>query len=146
MHRHLAENSFRKGAQARIARRYRLILEHLRETLGASVEDAGIAYSWAKCGVHRFVRQEVMRLGPVGARICSVSPGIVATPQGKQEAEAHPMTGKLVGGTPLRRMGKSGEVAALVAFARSDQANFRNGIDLLVDGGAYAAVQVVAGK
>lgn len=54
--------------------------------------------------------------------------------------------GKLVEGTPLRRMGKSGEVAAVVAFALSDQASFLNGIDLLVDGGAYAAVQVASGK
>src|SRR3546814_2351795 len=45
------------------------------------------AYSWAKRGVQRFVRQEAMRLGPVGARICSISPGIIDTPQGRQEAE-----------------------------------------------------------
>ncbi|MFI6776543.1 SDR family oxidoreductase [Nocardia sp. NPDC050412] len=121
-------------------------LERMRETLGVSIENSGIAYSWAKRGVHRFVQREALRLGPAGARICSVSPGIIATPQGKQEAEEHPIMGKLVEGSPLRRMGKAGEVAAVVAFALSDQASFLNGIDLLVDGGAYAAVQVAAGK
>ena len=65
-------------------------LYRIHDALGPSVEDAGAAYAWAKRGVHRFVQQEAVRLGPLGARICSVSPGIIDTPQGRQEAESHP--------------------------------------------------------
>jgi hypothetical protein len=36
-------------------------------------------------------------------------------------------------------------VAAVVAFALSDKAGFVNGIDLLVDGGCYAAVRTQTG-
>lgn len=116
-------------------------LERIHDALGPAVEDPGLAYSWAKRGVHRFVAHEAVRLGPVGARICSVSPGIIDTPQGRQEADNHPSMAALVQRTPLRRRGSANEVAAAVAFALSDQASFLNGIDLLVDGGATAAVR-----
>ncbi|MEV5839215.1 SDR family oxidoreductase [Nocardia sp. NPDC052112] len=116
-------------------------LEHLHDVLGSAVENAGVAYSWAKRGVHRFVQREAVRLGGVGARICSVSPGIIDTPQGRQEAEKHPSMERLVQGTPLGRKGESKDVAAAVAFLLSDEAAFVNGIDLLVDGGVVAAVR-----
>ena len=47
-----------------------------------------MAYTWAK----RAVQREAVRVGPAGARVCSVSPGVVAIPQGRQEAEPHPST------------------------------------------------------
>ncbi|MCT9107008.1 hypothetical protein ACFWD7_02630 [Streptomyces mirabilis] len=34
-----------------------------------------MAYPWAKHGAHCFARKEAVRLGPVGARACSLSPG-----------------------------------------------------------------------
>jgi NAD(P)-dependent dehydrogenase (short-subunit alcohol dehydrogenase family) len=115
-------------------------LDRLHDALGPGIEDPGLAYSWAKRGVHRFVRREAVRLGPAGARICSVSPGIIDTPQGLQEAESNPRMAALVRMTPLGRSGRPEEVAAVVAFALSDDAGFLNGVDLLVDGGVCAAV------
>lgn len=116
-------------------------LERLHSAVGPAIEDPGIAYAWAKRGVHRFVWQEAVRLGPFGGRVCSVSPGIIDTPQGAQEAREHPIMQRLVEQTPLRRMGRAEDVAAAVAFALSDRAGFLNGIDLLIDGGCYAAVR-----
>ncbi|MGA7418826.1 MAG: SDR family oxidoreductase [Acidimicrobiales bacterium] len=117
------------------------LLERLREAVGPSVEDPGAAYSWAKRGVQRFVQAEAVRLGAAGARICSVSPGIIDTPQGRQEAEHHPIMAEMVRQTPLGREGRSEEVAAAVTFLLSDQAGFISGIDLLVDGGVVASVR-----
>jgi NAD(P)-dependent dehydrogenase (short-subunit alcohol dehydrogenase family) len=115
--------------------------DRLREALGSTVEDPGMAYAWAKRGVQRLVQREAVRLGRIGARICSVSPGVVDTPMGRQEAEAGPTIGFLVQQTPLGREGRADEVAAVAAFLLSDEASFVNGIDVIVDGGVVAALR-----
>ena len=117
------------------------LLDRVHDALGPAVEDTGVAYAWAKRGVHRFVQQEAVRLGPVGARICSVSPGIIDTPQGRQEAESHAFMQVLVERTPLGREGRPEELAAVVAFLLSDEAGFLTGIDVLVDGDVCAALR-----
>jgi len=115
-------------------------LDRLREVFGPEIEDPGMAYMWAKRGVHRLVRREAVRFGQVGARICSVSPGIIDTPMGRQEASARPTNDWLVQHTPLGREGRPGEVAAVTAFLLSGEASFVNGIDVPVDGGVIAAL------
>ena len=115
-------------------------LDRIRDAVGPSVEEPAWAYPWAKYGVHRFARAEAVRLGPVGARACSLSPGVIDTPQGRQEAAKHASMQQLIDRTPLGRTGRSEEVAAVTAFMLSDAASFLNGIDILVDGGVYAAV------
>lgn len=121
------------------------LLGRLRDALGAAIEDSGMAYVWAKRGVHRLVQREAVRLGPLGARICSVSPGIIDTPMGRREAAAQPFNELLVQQTPLGREGEAEEVAATVAFLLSDDASFVNGIDLPVDGGVVAAIRRASG-
>ncbi|MBD0322705.1 MAG: SDR family oxidoreductase [Aldersonia sp.] len=115
-------------------------LDRIHEAVGPSIEHSGVAYSWAKLGVQRFVRHESVRLGTAGARICSISPGIIDTPQGNQEAEANPSMAAMLAAAPLGRGGRPEEVAAVVAFALSDEASYLNGTDLLVDGGICAGI------
>jgi len=116
------------------------LLDRLREVLGPAIEDSGVAYAWAKRGVQRFAQQEAVRVGPVGGRVCSVSPGNIDTPQGRQEAANQPFMQELLRRTPLARFGKADEIAAVVAFMVSDDASFLTGVDLLVDGGVCAAM------
>jgi NAD(P)-dependent dehydrogenase (short-subunit alcohol dehydrogenase family) len=117
------------------------LLDRLHDAVGPAIEDSGMAYMWAKRGVHRLVQREAVRFGQKGARICSVSPGIIDTPMGQQESAARSTNEILVSLTPLGRQGRAEEVAAVTAFLLSDQASFVNGIDVLVDGGVVAAVR-----
>jgi len=116
-------------------------IEAIREAVGPEIEDPGMAYTWAKRGVHRLVRREAAAFGRLGARICSVTPGVIDTPMGKQEAAARPTNEMLVQLSPLGREGEAEEVAAAVAFLLSDEAAFVTGIDLPVDGGIAAAIR-----
>jgi NAD(P)-dependent dehydrogenase (short-subunit alcohol dehydrogenase family) len=117
------------------------LLDRVHEAIGPGVEDPGLAYVWAKRGVQRFAQQEAVRLGPVGARVASISPGIVDTPQGQQEAASQPYMEVLVEKTPLGRVARAEEIAAVVAFVLSDEASFLTGVDILVDGGICAALR-----
>ncbi|HEY2215486.1 MAG TPA: SDR family oxidoreductase, partial [Acidimicrobiales bacterium] len=116
-------------------------IDRIGDAIGSTVEDPGMAYTWAKRGVHRLVRREAVPFGRLGARICSVTPGIIDTLMGRQEADAHSVMEMLVGASALRREGTPEEVAQAVAFLLSEEARYITGIDLTVDGGVVAAVR-----
>jgi NAD(P)-dependent dehydrogenase (short-subunit alcohol dehydrogenase family) len=116
-------------------------LERLREAVGPSLEDSGMAYTWAKRGVQRLVRREAIPFGRAGTRICSVTPGIIDTPMGRQEADTHEIMAMFVRSSALAREGLPEEVAAGVAFLLSDEARYVTGVDLIIDGGVIAAIR-----
>ncbi len=69
-----------------------------------------------------------------------MSPGLIDTPQGRQEAASNPRIADMQRATPLGRLGQADELATVVAFLLSNDASFVNGIDVLVDGGVMAAI------
>jgi NAD(P)-dependent dehydrogenase (short-subunit alcohol dehydrogenase family) len=117
-------------------------IDDLRAVAGPGIEDSGLAYAWAKRGVQRLVRRVAVEWGQRGGRICSVSPGIIDTPQGRQESAAQPFMAVLLERTPLQREGTADELAAVVSFLLSDEASFVTGTDVLVDGGVCAAMEI----
>ncbi|MEJ2204684.1 MAG: SDR family oxidoreductase [Gemmatimonadota bacterium] len=104
--------------------------------LGLDPDVPELAYMLSKRGVHRLVRRHARAWGARGARLLSLSPGIVDTGMGRLENENQPQMAKMVETSALARMGRAEEVAQVAAFLVSDAASFMTGVDVLVDGGA----------
>ena len=99
-------------------------------------DDADMMYNFAKRGVLLLLKEHAMRIGQKGARIVSVSPGVIMTPMGLKAAEEHPeRMNKLKEMTPLGRNGTPEDIAEVVKFLISDKASFITGSDILIDGG-----------
>jgi NAD(P)-dependent dehydrogenase (short-subunit alcohol dehydrogenase family) len=88
----------------------------------------------------RLVQREARAWGESGARLLSVSPGIVDTPMGRLEAANEPAMAAMVERSALGRMLQPEEIAAVVAFLVSPAASALTGTDVLVDGGAVAGI------
>ena len=103
----------------------------------------GMAYSLAKLAVNRMCARRASAWGRRGARIVSMSPGLIATPMGALEFAAARSNSKmeLLERTPLGREGTMVETADAIDLLLSSRASFITGIDLLVDGGVLAATR-----
>ncbi|MDO4899187.1 SDR family oxidoreductase [Actinomyces sp.] len=107
-----------------------------------AVANSGVAYMVAKRANHLRVRTAAATSwGDRGARINTISPGIIVTPLAYDEFRA---AGEgyqaMIDASPARRVGTSDEIAAAGAFLLGEQAAFITGTDLLIDGGVIAAI------
>ncbi len=99
-------------------------------------EDADVMYNFAKRGVLLLCKENAFRFGRKGARIVSVSPGVIMTPMGIKAAEEYPeRMNKMKELTPLGRNGTPEDIAEVVKFLISNKAGFITGSDILIDGG-----------
>lgn len=99
------------------------------------------AYQLAKRGNSLRVAAEALRWGKRGARVNTISPGIVMTPLAKDE-----LTGprgdsykKMIEGSVAGRAGTPDEVANVAALLMGTDGGFITGSDFLMDGGVTAA-------
>ena len=103
----------------------------------------GFAYAIAKQANHIRVRAASVPWGRRGARINSISPGIISTPMGRQELDSPVGDGMrtMIAMSGTGRIGTADDIAAATAFLLGPEASFITGIDLLVDGGVVAAAK-----
>lgn len=93
-------------------------------------------YNFAKRGVLLLSHKNADRWGAKGARIVTVSPGVIETAMAMKAAEEHPeRMEKIKQATPLKRNGTAEDVADVIHFLASDAARFITATDILVDGG-----------
>ena len=106
------------------------------------VPNSGVAYVLSKRANQLRVRKAAMDWGKRGARINTISPGIVVAPLAYDEFNA---AGegyqKMIEASAMQRVGNPAEIAGAATFLLGDQATFITGIDLLVDGGMIAAIK-----
>lgn len=117
------------------------LAEKLAAVMGRERANAGMGYTYAKYGLLLYARRNAAAWGTRGARIVSLSPGLIATPMGAKEFAANEHKRRMFEASPLRREGTMLEIADAVEFLASDRASFISGTDLLVDGGLTAALQ-----
>lgn len=105
--------------------------------------EPGAAYSIAKRANQLRVQAAAGAWGTRGARVNSISPGVVSTPMGQEELTGESGTSMraMVAASGTGRVGTPDDIAAAAAFLLGPESTFITGTDLLVDGGVVAAVR-----
>lgn len=109
---------------------------------GDALPDSMVAYIMAKRANHLRVQAEAIAWGEKGARVNSMSPGIIMTPLAQHELNSPIGDGyrAMVAASPAKRMAPPEEIAVAASFLLGSDAGFVTGSDLLIDGGVIAAM------
>jgi NAD(P)-dependent dehydrogenase (short-subunit alcohol dehydrogenase family) len=105
------------------------------------VKDSLHAYQLAKRGNALRVMAEAVRWGKRGARVNTISPGIIITPLAKDELTGPRGEGyrRMIDLCPVGRAGTPDEVGAVGALLMGPDGAFITGSDFLMDGGVTAS-------
>jgi NAD(P)-dependent dehydrogenase (short-subunit alcohol dehydrogenase family) len=105
------------------------------------VKDSLHAYQLSKRANSLRVMAEAVRWGQRGARLNTISPGIVMTPLAKDELAGPRGEGyrRMIEGSAVGRAGTPDEVGSVGALLMGPDGGFMTGSDILIDGGVTAA-------
>ncbi|MGY4857355.1 SDR family oxidoreductase [Cryobacterium sp. AP23] len=107
----------------------------------SALTDPGTAYGYAKRGNILRVEAASVAWGQRGARVNSISPGVISTPLGQQELDGEhgDVMRAMIESSGAGRLGTPNDIADAAAFLLGPTASFITGTDLLVDGGVVGA-------
>jgi len=105
------------------------------------IKDSLHAYQISKRGNSLRVKAEAVRWGKRGARINTISPGIIITPLAKDELSGPRGEGyrNMIDHCPVGRAGTPDEVGTVGALLMGQEGAFITGSDFLMDGGVTAS-------
>jgi acetoacetyl-CoA reductase len=92
-------------------------------------------YSAAKAGMHGFTKSLAMEVAKYGITVNTISPGYIATDMVMAVPEK--ILNQIVAQIPMGRLGGTHEVAYLVSFLASEEANFITGANYSINGGQH---------
>ncbi len=92
---------------------------------------AGTAYATSKAALASLTREMAADFGPMGIRVNAIAPGEIDT------AILSPGTEQMIKDIPLRRLGRTGEVADLIYYLCSEHSSYVTGAEIQVNGGQH---------
>ena len=96
---------------------------------------ASLAYGVSKGGLDSMTRKLAYDLAPFNIRVNSICPGPIETDMSQQWTEDY--KNKILDSIPLKKLGKSSDVANLALFLASDLSGFITGESININGGKY---------
>ena len=93
------------------------------------------SYCAIKGGLRMMMRNLAIELAPAGITVNNIAPGAVETPINRKLMADRTELQALLANIPLGRLGRPDEVAGLVAYLASADADYITGATLVIDGG-----------
>jgi len=94
-----------------------------------------VPYSISKGGVNQLTKVMALSLAPLGIRVNAIGPGSIMTDMLAAVANDEEAKRRVLSRTPMGRIGRPEEIAAVAAFLADDDASYVTGQTVYADGG-----------
>ena len=122
-----------RAVSRKMMRRRAGSIVNLSSVVGLHGNPGQANYAASKAGIIGLTKGLARELGSRGVRVNAIAPGYISTEL--TDVLNDEQRGRILGNTPLGRLGEPEDVAVAVRFLCSDEAAFITGEVLLVDGG-----------
>ncbi len=108
---------------------------NLSSIMGTVAAPGGAAYVAGKHGVVGLTKAAALDYSGQGVRVNAVGPGVIDTPMTRQAISDERARAALQAATPAGRLGTAQDIARLIVFLCSEEADFITGAYYPIDGG-----------